>query len=163
MGVLLAWEDYLATGDPTHLAVDYDIFVARNLDGFLNGAGLVEKDPGSSSQVNGDLVDWPAAHRDACVFRRVNTVINSWQYAAYSALAVAAITGRDDHATLYADRAASLRAAINRDMLVGGSYVDGVGTTHRAQHATAFPVALGVADDGDLAVWVSGWLRVGFE
>jgi alpha-L-rhamnosidase len=161
MGVLLAWEDYLATGDSTHLAVDYDIFVARNLDGFLNGAGLVEKNPGSSSQVNGDLVDWPAANRDGYVFTRVNTVINSWQYAAYAAQArVAAVIGRDDHAALYAGRAASLRAAINRDLLVGGSYVDGVGTTHRAQHATVFPVALGVADVGDLTV-LGEWLAQG--
>ena len=61
MGVLLAWEDYLATGDPTHMAVDYDILVARNLDGFLNGAGLVEKDPGQFEL--GERETWSTGRR----------------------------------------------------------------------------------------------------
>ena len=163
MGALLAWEDYLATGDPTHLAEDYDIFVDRNLDEFLNSAGLVEKDPGSSSQVNADLVDWPASNRDGYAFTRVNTVINAWQHAAYRALArIAAATGRDDHAELYRTRAEALRAAINQHLLdrAAGAYVDGLGTTHKAQHATAFPVALGVADEADLAV-LGAWLAQG--
>jgi alpha-L-rhamnosidase len=40
-----------------------------------------------------------------------------------------------------------VRSAINTTLLPAGasSYVDGAGTTHAAQHATAFPVALGIA------------------
>ena len=163
MGALLAWEDYLATGDPSHLAADYDLFVDRNLDEFLNSAGLVEKDPGSASQVNADLVDWPASNRDGYVFTRVNTVINAWQYAAYSALArIAAVIGRDGDAELYRARAEALRAAINQHLLdrAAGAYVDGAGTAHTAQHATAFPVALGVAEEADLAA-LGSWLAQG--
>ncbi|MBN1174368.1 MAG: family 78 glycoside hydrolase catalytic domain [Micromonosporaceae bacterium] len=163
MPVLLAWQDYLHTGDARQLAADYDIFVARNLDSLRNAEGLVEKAPGSSSQVNGDLVDWPAANRDGYVFTTVNTVINSWQFAAYAALSqVAATLGRAAEAEDYAGRAAALRAAINEHLLDGeaGCYADGVGTTHPAQHATAFPVALGVAEDTELST-LGAWLATG--
>jgi alpha-L-rhamnosidase len=150
--VLTAWADYLATGDPSHLAADYDLFVARQLDEALNADGLVEKDPGSASQSNADLVDWPASNRDGYVFTRVNTVINAWQYAAFEALSrIAGVLGRDADRQRYAGLAARLRAALNTRLLdrTAGAYVDGVGTDHRAQHATAFPLALGVAEQRD--------------
>lgn len=151
--VLTAWEDYLATGDPSNLAADYDLFVERQLDEALNSLGLVEKDPGSSSQSNADLVDWPASNRDGYVFTRVNTVINAWQYAAFDALArIAAVLGKEDDAQKYRELAARLKAALNAQLLDRhtGAYRDGVGTTHQAQHATVFPVALGVAEDSDV-------------
>ncbi|GIG91466.1 family 78 glycoside hydrolase catalytic domain [Plantactinospora endophytica] len=148
--VLTAWQDYLATGDPSNLAADYDLFVDRQLDEALNADGLVEKNPGSSSQANADLVDWPASNRDGYVFTRVNTVINAWQYAAFEALSrIAGVLDRPVDQQRYAELAARLRAALNARLLdpVAGAYRDGIGTDHRAQHATAFPLALGVAEE----------------
>ncbi|PZG00467.1 hydrolase [Micromonospora endophytica] len=159
--VLTAWEDYLATGDPSNLAADYDLFVDRQLDEALNAAGLVEKNPGSSSQSNADLVDWPASNRDGYVFTRVNTVINAWQYAAFEALArIAGVLGRAADQRRYAELAARLRTALNSQLLdrTAGAYRDGVGTTHQAQHATAFPLALGVPEERDvraLGTWLA--------
>ncbi|PZG03004.1 hydrolase [Micromonospora deserti] len=158
--VLTAWEDYLATGDPTNLAADYDLFVDRQLDESLNASGLVEKSPGSSSQSNADLVDWPTSNRDGYVFTRVNTVINAWQYAAFIALSrIAGVLGRAADERRYAELAARLRAALNDQLLnrVAGAYRDGAGTEHQAQHATAFPLALGVAEDGDVRA-LGEWL-----
>src|SRR5690606_18584992 len=158
--VLTAWEDYLATGDPSALTADYELFVDRQLDEALNAAGLVEKNPGSSSQPNADLVDWPASNRDGYVFTRINTVINAWQYAAFTALArIAGVLGRTSDAVRYGELAARLRAAVNAQLLDrdAGAYRDGVGTDHHAQHATAFPLALGVAEERDVRA-LGEWL-----
>ncbi|MEV6109360.1 family 78 glycoside hydrolase catalytic domain [Streptomyces sp. NPDC051940] len=149
MCALSAWEDYLATGDDRQLAEDYDLLAAKNLTPYLGADGLVHKEPGSSSRDLGDLVDWPVTNRDGYVFTDVNTVVNAFQYAAFDALAkCAAALRRTDDARQYRGRADTLAAAMCGTLLDGaaGRFVDGAGTTHSAQHATAFPVALGVAD-----------------
>ncbi|MFI6034964.1 family 78 glycoside hydrolase catalytic domain [Streptomyces sp. NPDC051315] len=149
MCALSAWEDYLATGDDRQLAKDYDLLVAKNLTAHLDSRGLVRKAPGSTSQDLGDLVDWPAASRDGYVFTTVNTVVNAFQYAAFDALArCARALGREEDADLLRERADTLAGAMRDTLLdsAAGTFRDGVGTTHSSQHATAFPVALGVAD-----------------
>jgi alpha-L-rhamnosidase len=148
MSVLSAWADYLATGDADGLAADYEYYVAKNFDADLGPDNLVHKAPGSSGQFNGDLVDWPATDRDGYVFTDVNTVVNAFQAAAYATLAqVAGVLGRSADVAEYNQLADRVRSAINTTLLPTGasSYVDGSGTTHTAQHATAFPVALGIA------------------
>ncbi len=155
MCAISAWEDYLATGDDRQLAKDYDLLAAKNLTAYLGSDGLVHKAPGSSSQDLGDLVDWPVASRDGYVFTSVNTVVNAFQYAAFDALAKCATAlGKTDDATSLHDRADTLAAAMRATLLdsAAGRFRDGAGTTHSAQHATAFPVALGVADALDDAV-----------
>ncbi|TQE37934.1 hydrolase [Streptomyces ipomoeae] len=155
MCAISAWEDYLATGDDRQLAKDYDLLTGKNLTSYLDADGLVRKAPGNTSQDLGDLVDWPAASRDGYVFTNVNTVVNAFQYAAFAALArCATALGKDDDATALRGRADTLAEAMRTTLLdsSAGRFVDGVGTTHSAQHATAFPVALGVADGLDEAV-----------
>lgn len=166
MSAISAWEDHLATGDDRQLAKDYDLLVAKNLTSFLGTDGLVHKAPGSSSQNLGDLVDWPTASRDGYVFTNVNTVVNAFQYAAFDALAKSAtVLGRTEDATALRERADTLSAAM-RDTLLdssAGRFRDGAGTTHSAQHATAFPVALGVADalDDDVLARLGDTLAAG--
>ncbi|MEU6353362.1 family 78 glycoside hydrolase catalytic domain [Streptomyces sp. NPDC047072] len=155
MCALSAWEDYLATGDDRQLAKDYDLLAAKNLTSFLDSRGLVSKAPGSSSQDLGDLVDWPVASRDGYVFTNVNTVVNAFQYAAFDALArCATALGKSADAQALRSRADTLASAMRTTLLdsTAGRFLDGEGTTHSAQHATAFPVALGVADPLDDAV-----------
>ncbi|KUO19743.1 family 78 glycoside hydrolase catalytic domain [Streptomyces dysideae] len=149
MCAISAWEDYLATGDDRQLAKDYDLLAAKNLTSYLGTDGLVHKSPGSTSRDLGDLVDWPTASRDGYVFTNVNTVVNAFQYAAFDALARCAdVLGKTDEAAVLRDRADTLAAAMRNTLLdsSSGRFLDGAGTTHSAQHATAFPVALGVAD-----------------
>lgn len=149
MPPILAWRDYLATGDDRLIRARFEAMVAAQLLDRINAEGLVEKDPGQSSKPWGDLVDWPVANRDGFVFRPVNTVINAWQMAALDALAaIGAAIGRAAEARDLAGRAARLRAAINARLRTpAGLYVDGMGTEHASQHATAFAIALGVADE----------------
>jgi alpha-L-rhamnosidase len=98
-------------------------------------------------------VDWPIANRDGFVFTRVNTVINAWQYASLTALAnIAGEMGRSNDARKFASLAQILRDRINAAFLSeDGTYLDGIGTSHRSQHATAFAVALGVVPDSHRA------------
>ncbi|WP_423820796.1 family 78 glycoside hydrolase catalytic domain [Salinisphaera sp. SPP-AMP-43] len=161
MPPILAWRDYMATGDDSRFAEDYPLYVESQLTEYLNSDGLVEKDPGQSSQVNGDLVDWPAANRDGYVFTRVNTVINAWQYAAFRALSqIADVLGRANERQYYAALADRLRSAMNAQLVAAnGAYVDGLGTSHQAQHASAFALALGVADERiceTAGAWLAG-------
>ena len=143
---IMAWRDYMMTADPSQLAADYSLMVERQLIGSLNRDGCVEKMPGHSSEANADLVDWPAANRDGYVFTSVNTVINSWQFAAFEALSrIAGVLGRKDDQKRFAQLATRLRAALNTTFLTSdGVYTDGRNTDHRAQHATAIPLALGI-------------------
>ncbi|QFG20462.1 family 78 glycoside hydrolase catalytic domain [Actinomadura sp. WMMB 499] len=151
MNVMSAWQDYLHTGDPEQLAADHDVLAGKHLTEFLGDDGLVHKDPGRSSQDLGDLVDWPASNRDGYVFTEVNTVVNACQYAAFDAMAkIADVLGRTADAKVWRGRAAKLAAAMRETLLdaPNGRFVDGIGTGHGAQHATAYPVALGVAGPG---------------
>lgn len=153
MSALCAWEDYLATGDPAQLEHDYPSLVAKNFDHDRGADGLVHKEPGATSGYNTDVVDWPPSCRDGYVFSDCNTVVNAFQYAAYAALArIATVLDRPADAATYTEAATGLRAAINARLLApeATSYVDGPTTTHCAQQATAFPVALGVAETEDL-------------
>ncbi|MFV2173270.1 family 78 glycoside hydrolase catalytic domain [Actinomadura sp. LOL_016] len=151
MNVMSAWQDHLHTGDPEQLAADYDLLADKHLTEFLGDDGLVHKDPGRSSHDLGDLVDWPASNRDGYVFTEVNTVVNACQYAAFDAMAkIADVLGRTADANDWRGRAAKLAGAMRETLLdaPGGRFVDGAGTGHSAQHATAYPVALGVAGPG---------------
>ncbi|MFF1921194.1 family 78 glycoside hydrolase catalytic domain [Streptomyces sp. NPDC058221] len=166
MCAISAWEDYLATGDDRQLAKDYALLSAKNLTSYLGADGLVHKSPGNSSEDLGDLVDWPVTSRDGYVFTSVNTVVNAFQYAAFDALAkCAAALGRSGEEKLMKERADTLAAAM-RDTLLdtsAGRFCDGAGTTHSAQHATAFPVALGVAAplDGEVQARIGDTLAAG--
>lgn len=152
MSVLIAWQEYLHTGDPDQLAADYDRLVAKNLTGDLGEDGLVHKAP--SRNGISDLVDWPVSNRDGYVFTNVNTVVNAFQYAAFDALAqVAGALGRKDDAARWRGLADGIARAMRDTLLdeAAGRFVDGAGTAHSAQHATAFPLALGVAGQGTVA------------
>ena len=143
---ILAWRDFLATGDDAALAKDYDAMVERQLIDAINRSGLVEKDPGLSSQVNGDLVDWPKSNLDGYVFNRVNTVINTWQYDALVALAnIAQALGKFADRERLLRNAERMKDAMNALLMnPAGSYRDGLETDHSAQHATAYPLAAGI-------------------
>ncbi|GGQ30278.1 alpha-L-rhamnosidase [Actinomadura coerulea] len=148
MSVMSAWQDYLHTGDPEQLAADYDILASKHLTAHLGDDGLVHKKPASPTQ---DLVDWPTSNRDGYVFTDVNTVVNACQYAAFTAMAdIANALGRTADAKTWRGRADTLATAMREKLLdaSNGRFIDGAGTTHSAQHATVYPVALGVAGPG---------------
>ncbi|UQN28212.1 family 78 glycoside hydrolase catalytic domain [Brachybacterium kimchii] len=161
MPPLMAWEDYLATGDDRRLREDLHFLEQGGYQHLLDG-GLVRKDPGSASEWDADLVDWPQSSRDGFEFTEVNTVVNAFQAAAFRALArIGEAIGDERVAQSYAESAAAATSALNDRMLGDGpSYVDGEGSEHRSQHATAIPVALGLAPAARLPA-LGGFLASG--
>ncbi|MFT6991142.1 MAG: alpha-L-rhamnosidase [Paraglaciecola sp.] len=150
---ILAWQDYLHTGDQTNLINDYQLMVEHQLIDNLNPQGLLEKEPGKSSQSNGDLVDWPINNRDGFVFTRVNCVINAWQYASLVALSnIADVLGYEYDKTYFVDLANQLKKSVNQSLLTDRfTYRDGLNTEHESQHASAFSLALGITLEADVS------------
>lgn len=140
--VMMAWADYMYTGDKDSLINNYDIlkrkktleFQARE-DGLLNTKGLH------------DIVDWPKGERDNFDFKEVNTVVNSFYYLNLNQMEdMAQALGKDDEAILYKQKAAKMLAVFNEKLFdeQKGVYIDGEGSTHASIHANMFPLAFGM-------------------
>ncbi|MBE2316045.1 family 78 glycoside hydrolase catalytic domain [Solirubrobacter sp. CPCC 204708] len=145
--ILSAHEYWRNTGDLKAVADYYE-----DLKGFVPmrwiraSDGLVQKEPGNSSQANGDLVDWPQGERDGYVFSNVNTVINAWSYKALADMAqIAAALDKTEDAATWSAAATRLKAAINTHLFENGRYKDGLTASHASVHASVFAVAMGVA------------------
>lgn len=143
---ILAWRDFLATGDASMLSRVYQDLVNAQLTQYIDTDGLVRKPPGQSSHINGDLVDWPMANRDEFEFSEVNTVINAWQAFSFKSLSnIASEIGKNADANAFDALAGSIKESMNKKLFAGrGIYVDGEGTQHKSQHATVFPLAFNI-------------------
>ena len=78
--------------------------------------GYIEKQPGNSSEVDGDLVDWPESERDGFVFSRANTVVNALASAAFRAAGelAAHAMGESELASRYLSLSRQISSAIER-------------------------------------------------
>ncbi|VXC01759.1 Bacterial alpha-L-rhamnosidase family protein [Arthrobacter sp. 9AX] len=114
-------------------------------------AGLVTTLGGGSGPYLHGIVDWPAPGRFGydmdCAAK---TTVNAQAYSALMATArLLAAAGQEDAAARYARRARALAAAIRTRLRVDGLMVDGLHTdgtpsTHASQHATSYPLSLGI-------------------
>jgi alpha-L-rhamnosidase len=167
--VLMAWADYLYTGDTTSITEFYDELVAKTLIDFAREDGLISVDPelrtpeiaarvephfesGIIKRNIRDVVDWPpgsftrggTGERDDHEMRPINTVVNAFHYHALRLMAkiAAALDHHDDQARFdqHADR---VHAAINRTLFhpATGLYIDGEGSTHASLHSNMFALA----------------------
>lgn len=157
--VLIAWEDYLYTGNPDSIERFYDDLAAKTLtslareDGLISTrTGLMTEDVLKSIHFNGklrDIVDWPhGSETDGFDFVDVNTVVNAFHYRAISLMAkMADVIGRKDDADKYRKRADKVHSAINEKLFdrAKGVYVDGEGSSHCSLHANMFALAFGLA------------------
>lgn len=150
---LMAWADYMETGNKEALAVNYDTLIERLL---LNRTrvsdGLLETDPDNRS--HRDIVDWPVVERDGYVLSEINTVVNSFQYRALRIMAaVATELGKATDAVDLTARADRLEVSFNSKLWNNFEYKDGETTGHVSAHANFFPMALGlVPADREAAV-----------
>ena len=159
MYVILAYHQlYETTGDPAPLRAAYAALQSKLPNQWFDPTtGLIHKatgDNGASSCTDCDIVDWPANERDNYVFTSYNTVINAISYRAYADMSdIATALGNSSDAQLYAQRAQTIKAAVNADMWdpETGAYRDGLnddGTPidHDAIQASVFATAFGLAD-----------------
>lgn len=165
--VLMAWADYLYTGDRESIEHYYDDLKAKTLlalaraDGLISTqTGLVTDDVLKSIHFNGklkDIVDWPHGNilglkggygeTDDFEFKPINTVVNAFHYRALIVMSrMAQDLGKSDDAERFAEAAARVKRTLN-DILLDknkGIYIDGQGSSHSALHANMFPLALGL-------------------
>lgn len=161
--LIIAWNDYLYTGDLRSVEQNYDLLSARTLRSLRRDNGLISTridDTVSidafrrSIRFNGnisDIVDWPrGSEDDNYVFTPYNTVVNAFHYRAMQLLArMADALGRHDEARELNSYCDAFRHTFNATMIdpTTGTYRDGIDTDHRSLHANLFPLAFGLVPE----------------
>jgi len=155
--ILMAWADYLYTGDTESLTEFYPDLQAKTLRSLARGDGLIStvqppvgKELLASIHLDRaikDIVDWPLAERDGYEMRPVNTVVNAFHYRSLTLMGrMAEALGKNADAEDYRKAAERVRRSINEKLFnpETGLYLDGEGSTHSSLHASMFPLAFGL-------------------
>lgn len=169
--VLLAWLDYLFTTDKKSVENYYPLIKAEKLfDDCLDPAlGLYRRpNPLDGSGKDCVLVDWPGAERDGYRMAEAefNTAFNAFVYAAYDGISkIAAVLNKDDERAKYALKAQALKKAMTRRLydpekraFRDGLTAAGEPIPHYAQHASAYPLALGAVEDPEIQQNIAAFL-----
>lgn len=172
--ILIAWNDYLYTGDLRQARKLYPELKAKLLAGLAREDGLISTRTGKQTpeflkQIhfqpfnanNGlkDIVDWPPAggiggkqtgvmgETDGFVFTDYNAVVNAWYYAGLETMEkLSAALGYATEAVDYHKEAARVRTAFHRTFFDAQTNLvtDGEGTKHSSLHANFFALAFGL-------------------
>ncbi len=167
--VLMAWADYLYTGDADSLAEFYGDLKAKTLRGLARDDGLISTAPpvpqGVLASIHRDsirdIVDWPLGERDGYDMRPVNTVVNAFHYRAMTLMArIAEASGKAADAEAFRQGADRVARAFNTRLFdeKSGLYLDGEGSDHSSLHANLFPLAFGLVP-ADRAARVAAFVR----
>ena len=163
---LMAWNDYLYTGNFASLQRFYNDLKAKTLIALTETNGLISTRTGrqmpellQSIHFRGkairDIVDWPQSgvlgvgkdspgEADAFVFTDYNTVVNAYHYEALSTLShIAGVLGKTAERDLYQKQAEYVKQQFNKLLFdrKKGYYNDGIDTEHSALHSNMFPLA----------------------
>lgn len=132
-------------------------YVLRHIPAEGPTAGLVTCLGGGSGPYLHGIVDWPAPGRFGYDMEcAAKTTVNAQAVSVLDAVAgLCELTGRRREAAEYRAHSDELSAAINIRLRVDGAMVDGLhanGTPsgHASQHATSFPMSLGITPE----IWV---------
>ncbi|MDD3108271.1 MAG: alpha-L-rhamnosidase C-terminal domain-containing protein [Alistipes sp.] len=174
--VLLAWYDYLYTGDLRAVKAHYETLHHKTLLALADERGFItvaeaKQTPELLKSIHlyggqklQNIVDWPhtgqlglekaeGGEADGYVFTEVNTVVNAYHYYALTRMAqMAQLIGAVSDAQKYSAAAAKLRKVFNAELYDrnAGAYRDGIGTDHHALHASMFPLAFGMVEPRDV-------------
>lgn len=172
--VLMAWHDFLYTGDPASIKYFYDDIKAKLLMPLAGDSALISTRTGKQNAVlmqtihyNGkelrDIVDWPhtgilglgkseGGETDGFVFTDYNTVVNAYYYAALNQITgIARSAGRTADVRLFMDKAGQVKKKF-RELLWDENrkvFRDGIGTDHASLHANMFALAFGLVEEKD--------------
>jgi len=156
--VILAWHDFLWSGDDRSLRKHYATLKGRAMTGRRTPDGLFE---GWNGGPVTDIVDWPAVERDGYDMKpAVKTVVTAFHYRALVLLEkIATHLGKPADAREFAAMAQATRAAVNARLWdeARGCYVDGLDpasgapSPHASAHASFFPLALGLVPEDRVA------------
>lgn len=174
--VLMAWHDYLYTGDIRSAEHYYADLTAKLLIPLEDANGLIstrtrKQEPPllQSIHFNGgnlrDIVDWPhtgilglgkaeGGETDGFVFERYNAVVNAWYYHALQAMAkMAGAMGKQTDAAALKTRALRVRNSFQQTFYDGKRKIfrDGDSTQHASLHTNMFALAFGLVNETDKA------------
>lgn len=164
--LIIAWNDYLYTGDVRSIEANYDILKARTLLSLKRENGLISTTDDmvkseafrNSIRFGGnirDIVDWPRCgdwphgEDDHYHLTDYNTVVNAFHYRALVLLQqMAEVVDKKEDAEQLKAECRALRSAFNQLLFDNeqGVYRDGVDSEHISLHANLFPLALGVVE-----------------
>lgn len=169
--VMMAWNDYLFTGDKGLLESRHDILRAHCLESLVEANGLIsttikEQDAEFLSSINRkekirDIVDWPhsgslglapgyGGEDDHFVYTDYNAVVNAYAYKALVLMGeIAEVTGRSDESAELKAKAARLKTAFNKVFhdKRHRRYVDGPGADHASLHTNMFALLFGLVPE----------------
>ena len=143
--VMVAYEDWLHTGDTAWIKPRFDSLKGRLLMDRAGEDGLIRSEERHIKRE--DIVDWPVGERDGYVFTARNTVVNAFHLHAVALMAdMARALGRDDDARGFEARLTRSRAAFQSAFFDANKrlYRDGTGTDHTSLHANLVPLAFGL-------------------
>ncbi|TYR37874.1 Bacterial alpha-L-rhamnosidase [Sphingobacterium phlebotomi] len=165
--VLMAYNDYLYTGDIRSVRHHYDDLRAKLLLPLRESNGLISTRKGKQSQqlmraihyrgdALRDIVDWPHTgsfgmegngETDGFVFSDFNAVVNAFHYKALCDMAkLAAVLDRGEDAVKFSEKAEETHQAFQSllwDNLTG-AYSDGIDTDHASLHTNMLAMAFGL-------------------
>jgi hypothetical protein len=166
--VIMAWNDYLYTGNAASLERYYNDLQAKTLSDLRETNGLISTLTGKQTEAFlksiyirkklEDIVDWPrngvlgvgqneAGEADGYVLTTYNTVVNAYHYQALYLLSqIAAVLGKTGDEQKYLAESQKVKQQINRLLFdtKTGTYKDGIETAHHSLHANMFPLAFGI-------------------
>lgn len=168
--LLMAWADYMHTGDTTLLTRHYETLKPKTLAALAGEDGLIStrtglQTPEFLASIHApplrDIVDWPTHMADDFDFRNFNTVVNAFHYQSLVLMArIAGVLGRDDDRSSYANRATMVRHSFQAAFFdpEASLYRDGTGSTHHSFHANLFALAFDLAQP-DHKPALLAWLK----
>lgn len=169
---ILAWRDYLWTGDDRLISTCYDDIVAKAMIPLRDSRGLISTVNVDVTEVKAaihytgktqfrDIVDWPRVggfgapgEDDSYDLQPFNTVVNAYHYQALVLLSkIASALGKTEDAARFETLASQTRSSLIELCYdsADGAFRDGIGTEHKALHATMFPLAFGLVPEEGMA------------
>lgn len=172
--VLIAWHDYMYTGDSRSLELAYTRLQARTLMALREENGLISTTTGRQtpeflssicmrSSIR-DIVDWPhtkeesklwdvMGESDGFVFTDYNAVTNAYHYEALKLMGrIAQVLEKKEDADYYTAEAEAFRKRFIRLFFDRrkGYFTDGLSseTNHASLHANMFALAFGLVPEG---------------
>ena len=167
--LLIAWNDYMYTGNDASLIRSYEVLKAKTLMALKEDNGLITTRNGRMNEAffrsihfRGkslrDIVDWPQSgttgtekenpgEADGFVFTSFNAVVNAYHYEALKIMSrIAGVIGNSADQKFYAAESEKVKRQFNRLFLDAGRgcYRDGIDTLHASLHASMFPLAFGM-------------------
>lgn len=164
--VLMAYNDYLYTGDLRSVSHYYEDLKAKTLTVLEEDNGLISTRTGKQTpelmnaiHFNGDslrdIVDWPhsgllglgesdSGETDGFVFTDFNAVVNAYYYKALTDMSLLAdALGKSDDSHFYQKKAQNVYQAFQTYFFSKSKryYHDGIGTDHASLHTNMFALA----------------------